>query len=306
MTRSTKSLDRTNAGVAGVVCEALWPDANVRRAVLGQLAASIHAAHRVSPSAWEVTLSSSYIRLNVGQVETLTSWREEVRFLFRQPIASVSGGHLHIDGGGKPVYAAVPVPSGIARIAATEVSSLPQDIRTAHEAYLQEAASLKRVSPFKRAFSPGVLDYVESLLSIALPRPSYFSAAASVSIPARLPEELDGTIFNEGAKCRVTINAYERDHRARQACLAAHGTACAVCGISLRDVYGSAADGLIHVHHIRPLSEIGQEYRVDPRADLRPVCPNCHAVLHRRVPAYSIDEVRGFLRATSVAGAQSP
>jgi predicted HNH restriction endonuclease len=54
------------------------------------------------------------------------------------------------------------------------------------------------------------------------------------------------------------------------------------------------------------LSEIGGEYIVDPVADLRPVCPNCHAVLHRRIPAYSIEEVRVFLggcvvRAVSVA-----
>jgi hypothetical protein len=303
MIRSRTSLDRTDAGVAGVVCEALWPDTNVRRAVLGQLAASIHAAHCVSPSAWEVTLSSNYIRLNVGQVETLTARRDEISFYFKQPIVSVSGAHLHIDSGSEPVFAAVPIPSGVARIAATEASALPRDVRAAHDAYLQEAASFKRVSPFKRAFSPGLLDYVEALLSIALPRPSYFSADASIPIPDRLPEELDGTTFNEGAKCRITVNAYERDQRARRACLAAHGTACAVCGTSLRDVYGPAAEGLIHVHHIRPLSEIGREYQVNPRADLRPVCPNCHAVLHRRVPAYSIDEVRGFLDAKSVVDA---
>jgi predicted HNH restriction endonuclease len=26
------------------------------------------------------------------------------------------------------------------------------------------------------------------------------------------------------------------------------------------------------------------------------VCPNCHAVLHSRVPAYSIEEVQAFLK----------
>jgi 5-methylcytosine-specific restriction protein A len=58
--------------------------------------------------------------------------------------------------------------------------------------------------------------------------------------------------------------------------------------------YGEVAKGFIHVHHLRPLSEIGEEYEVDPIADLRPVCPNCHAVLHLRVPAYSIEEVMNF------------
>ncbi|MDC9497701.1 MULTISPECIES: HNH endonuclease [unclassified Pseudoalteromonas] len=38
----------------------------------------------------------------------------------------------------------------------------------------------------------------------------------------------------------------------------------------------------MHVHHIVPISDIGDEYQVDPIRDLRPVCPNCHAMLHRK------------------------
>jgi len=34
------------------------------------------------------------------------------------------------------------------------------------------------------------------------------------------------------------------------------------------------------VHHLVPISKIGKKYRVDPIKDLRPVCPNCHAVIH--------------------------
>ncbi|HSX81067.1 MAG TPA: HNH endonuclease [Candidatus Saccharimonadia bacterium] len=51
----------------------------------------------------------------------------------------------------------------------------------------------------------------------------------------------------------------------------------------------------IHVHHCRPLSEIAGEYVVDPIEDLRPVCPNCHAVIHRRTPPFTIEEVRSML-----------
>ena len=58
---------------------------------------------------------------------------------------------------------------------------------------------------------------------------------------------------------------------------------------------GHPPDGFIHVHHLRQLSEIRKEYLVDPIKDLRPVCPNCHAVLHLRNPAYSIEEVLAFL-----------
>jgi|ERR1700734_3962751 len=55
--------------------------------------------------------------------------------------------------------------------------------------------------------------------------------------------------------------------------------------------------GFIHVHHLRQLSDIRKEYLVDPIKDLRPVCPNCHAVLHLRNPAYSIEDVLAFLAA---------
>ena len=60
-------------------------------------------------------------------------------------------------------------------------------------------------------------------------------------------------------------------------------------------IYGVIGDGYIHVHHLRALSEIREEYVVDPKIDLRPVCPNCHAMLHRRKPMLSIEELKEIL-----------
>jgi predicted HNH restriction endonuclease len=113
---------------------------------------------------------------------------------------------------------------------------------------------------------------------------------------SQLPEEVDAaTALTEGAVCQITVNAYERNAEARRRCIEHHGTSCCICEFSFGAVYGEVAKGYIHVHHLRALSEIGGEYVVDPVADLRPVCPNCHSVLHRRIPAFSIEEVRGFL-----------
>ncbi|MUG95407.1 hypothetical protein F7734_24800 [Scytonema sp. UIC 10036] len=111
------------------------------------------------------------------------------------------------------------------------------------------------------------------------------------------PEEVppDTVSFHEGSVTRVLVNRYERNPIARQQCINYYGKKCFVCGFEFARVYGTVAEDLIHVHHLKALSEIAEEYEVDPIADLRPVCPNCHAVLHLRFPPYSIEEVQGFL-----------
>ena len=93
--------------------------------------------------------------------------------------------------------------------------------------------------------------------------------------------------YFEGALRHIAVNAYERDPRARKACIEHYGCNCSVCGFSFRERFGRIGDGFIHVHHLKPLADIGRDYEVDPIADLFPVCPNCHAMLHRRVPPYT-------------------
>ncbi len=95
----------------------------------------------------------------------------------------------------------------------------------------------------------------------------------------------------EGALKRVTVNRYERSRVNRAICIAVHGCTCAACGFDFRYHYGDLGDGFIHVHHVTPVSELGDGYRVDPRRDLVPVCANCHAMLHRRNPPLTVKEL---------------
>jgi len=123
-------------------------------------------------------------------------------------------------------------------------------------------------------------------------------AAWAKFLAGRLPpaEEVRQVFtYPEGAVRQVTVNAYERSPEARWRCIEYHGRACAVCEMSFGAVYGPVADGFIHVHHLTPLSEVGGDYVVDPVADLRPVCPNCHAVLHLGGQCLSIAVVRQLL-----------
>ena len=107
--------------------------------------------------------------------------------------------------------------------------------------------------------------------------------------------ENTGNEMKEGNKEYIVSSKYERNPKARAACLAAHGTACSVCGIDFGKAYGAAFDGMIEVHHIVPLSQIGKEYVVDPVKDLIPVCPNCHAALHsKKDGVYTVSELKAL------------
>lgn len=108
-----------------------------------------------------------------------------------------------------------------------------------------------------------------------------------------LPEEVnEKKVFFEGAKTKVVINAYERNVEARSTCIVYYGPKCQVCGMSFKEVYGAEFDGIIHIHHLRKLSEIGDKYKVDPITDLRPVCPNCHAAIHSKEEPFTIEEMK--------------
>lgn len=97
------------------------------------------------------------------------------------------------------------------------------------------------------------------------------------------PESADTDSCIEGAKITVEVNKYERSSVARQKCIDYHGYSCQVCGINFKDIYGEIGKNFIHVHHIVPLNEIDEAYIVNPSTDLIPVCPNCHAMLHRKL-----------------------
>ncbi|MEG1769175.1 MAG: HNH endonuclease [Comamonas sp.] len=103
------------------------------------------------------------------------------------------------------------------------------------------------------------------------------------------PNEVDQYI--EGATKRVVVNAYERDPKARAACIARHGIDCAVCGFNFFKHFGQVGKDFIHIHHLVPISAKKARHAVDPIKDLRPVCPNCHSMLHQSDPPFSIEEL---------------
>lgn len=111
-----------------------------------------------------------------------------------------------------------------------------------------------------------------------------------------LDEWIDDARLVEGAAYTLRVNAYERNPVARRRCISYYGPRCCVCGFTFGDIYGEVVEDYIHVHHLRPLASVGEEYIIDPVEDLRPVCANCHAVIHQRNPPFSIEDVKSMLR----------
>lgn len=125
------------------------------------------------------------------------------------------------------------------------------------------------------------------------------------SLPTPQMKELAGSLFpedlspelglSEGVGVEVLVNKYERNAEARRQCLAHHGYDCQVCGQCMSDIYGELGHHFAHVHHRVPLASIGAEYVVDPVRDLVPVCPNCHAMLHRTDPVLTVEALRDIV-----------
>ncbi|GHC65141.1 HNH endonuclease [Ulvibacter litoralis] len=111
------------------------------------------------------------------------------------------------------------------------------------------------------------------------------------------PDEVeDDKKYSEGKTRQVKVNSYERNQLARQECIEHFGLNCQVCNFNFQKKFGELGRNFIHVHHIIDISTIGKEYSVNPITDLIPVCPNCHAMLHKQKPAYSVEELKSTIR----------
>lgn len=89
------------------------------------------------------------------------------------------------------------------------------------------------------------------------------------------------------------MKQYKRTKKERDECIKFHGTICAVCGFSFEQEFGEIGKDYIEVHHLKPVAQFASSpvRIVNPIADLRPVCANCHRMLHMRNPPLSVEEL---------------
>lgn len=264
------------------------------RPQVAQLAAEvIEEAASVGYGHWGLTQYVNGFRINVGWTEIFTALPEHIRLLVdwehARRTALPQGVSLSHGTSGKGFYPTVP--GSVLAEVAYEPAALYQRaidaLRPALTAAIRLAARRPAGAGVKAGHSQEAVLRLSAIVGRPLPAPAYLSERNALSE--------HGLMLMEGAMRRVVSSKYERSASARRACIEHYGTSCSVCGFSFEAVFGPPGIGFIHVHHVTPVASIGSEYRVNPVADLRPVCPNCHAMLHSQDPPLTIEELQNIV-----------
>lgn len=104
----------------------------------------------------------------------------------------------------------------------------------------------------------------------------------------------------EGERTERLVAHYERKLHLRAAAVKYHGTSCTACGFNFKLTYGNHGTDFIEVHHLVPVSSLGESRVVNPHTDMTVLCANCHRIIHRRrdVPL-TLEELRELLEANA-------
>lgn len=132
--------------------------------------------------------------------------------------------------------------------------------------------------------------------NVAFPWATGFFGMVLSLLPVEEIPDTPAFLETEGTPYYSLVRKYERSRINRAACIEVNGDLCNICGFSFSDTYGNFGEGFITVHHIVPISEIGEGYVLNPSKDLIPVCPNCHAMLHHKQPVLQPWELISILK----------
>ncbi len=113
--------------------------------------------------------------------------------------------------------------------------------------------------------------------------------------PAMVFSSLPDSTLIEVLAREANVIARARNSDAREACIAHYGPVCLVCGFDFEATYGELGVGIIEVHHENPRAVCAGAYTIDAIADLKPVCANCHRMLHRGTAAITVDALRALI-----------
>lgn len=118
----------------------------------------------------------------------------------------------------------------------------------------------------------------------------------------------ENEVITEGEKTRSESARYKRSRAVRDAAIAFYKDksgriACAVCGFDFQQVYGALGQDFIEIHHEHPLflgdGEAEESTVKEAISKVKPLCPNCHRMIHRRrEEMLSVEELKETIEGT--------
>lgn len=115
-------------------------------------------------------------------------------------------------------------------------------------------------------------------------------------------EILDDSVVREGELKKRTTEYRTRSTQLRNAAINRYTVNgrihCHACCFEFARAFPGIGDGFIHIHHLRPVSFLrGEALKMNEAlANVRPLCPNCHQMVHTSTPPLTISYLRSIAR----------
>lgn len=126
----------------------------------------------------------------------------------------------------------------------------------------------------------------------------YFSR--DLRVPTRVeleaPEKVIRKSYLEGQKKERVLELISRNYRLAIEAKKKWGLDCQICGFNFEKTYGPLGREFIEVHHLRQLARQDGKGSKITVEDVRPVCSNCHSIIHRRKDMLLLRKVKRALR----------
>lgn len=273
----------------------LFHDPAARKITLESLSADIKLAHRIAPASWGVSIFPNTARLNVGGMAVLHIYEEQIAFSITKSLQSSvpKDARALFDRHGEYSF----VPGALeGSLSAAHVRQFPA-FKAAHHHLVERCAQKRKVCFWPHSHSPGFVRFMRQS-GYDIPDPDYVLAAPRAGKLLDL-DEIDHAT-KEGRLVLRTHLTRERDPqmalRKKELVFRQSGKlSCEVCHFDFESVYGSIGHAFAEVHHTEPLGA-GTRQRVTRLKDLAIVCSNCHRMLHRGKPVFSIKELIARLK----------
>lgn len=117
----------------------------------------------------------------------------------------------------------------------------------------------------------------------------------------------EDSIITEGHQSITNNTSRKRSQKLRKAAINYYKSQnngklqCCVCGFCFEEHYSEIGNDFIEIHHEYPISQLSDEefdkHLSDALANVKPVCSNCHRMLHRNPKKLlSIEELKTLLK----------